>query len=195
MNVIIMAVVIVVLSSLVGLLTSDYDMHGLKYNWYSYRYYKSVALSKGVKTKTVRRLADVNRVAQIIPLIVLGATGIILVLSLFFGKEEITPVSITAPKRVELIEQQNNETCFYVSRKNDFFEMLYLDSEGKVTAERVPIGDCSVINDGGNYVIIREREQSAQLKWFILKSLKRKRVEKNYEIHINIGIYDQRAGQ
>ena len=178
MNVIIIAVVIVVLSSLVGLLTSDYDMHGLKYNWDSYRYYKSVALSKGVKTKTVRRLADVNRVAQTVPLFILGAAGIILVLSLFFGKEEITPVSITAPKRVELIEQQNNETCFYVSRKNDFFEMLYLDSEGKVTAERVPIGDCSVINDGGNYVIIREREQSAQLSGLYLNPLSVKELRK-----------------
>lgn len=195
MNVIIIAVVIVVLSSLVGLLTSDYDMHGLKYNWGSYRYYKSVALSKGVKTKTVRRLADVNRVAQIIPLIVLGATGIILVLSLFFGKEEITPVSITAPKRVELIEQQNNETRFYVSRKNNYFEILYSDSEGKVTAEKVPINDCSIVNDGGNYVIIRERESSVRLKWFILKSLRRKRIEKDYEIHINTAVFDQLAGQ
>lgn len=194
MNIFWILVVIVLISFFVDFLTFDYDMEGLKYSWHTYKYFRLIADKKKVSVRTVRTLSEINRITHIVPWVTFGVTALIAFLMVPFGTEELSPASMNVPEIRELVERQNNDKSFYISRKNNFFEILYINDDNKVVIEKVPIEYCSIVNDSKNYVVIKERKSNVQLKWLIFKSFKRKRVEKLYEIHTNASIYNQQAG-
>lgn len=184
---------IAILSGCVGIFTSPYDMEGEQYNRKTRRLYKMVADRNKVSVRTVRFFSTVNRICHAISLIMFGI-AFIAALSTLFSKEEVVLISITAPRKVELIERKNDETSFYVSRHKDALEMFY-ENSGKIVDDNVPIEDCSFVKDEKNYVIIRERAMKVKRKsLFFITSTVETRNEKLYEIHTNTGVYDQLAG-